>query len=81
MVDLHDAVFEQVGLRAGQGVEFAVVANRHAVEFGDVGGVQVHAPAHAAAQQVESNRQPRRAAQVAHEVGHGNAFVEVGHGF
>ena len=80
-VDLHHPVFEQVGLRTGQRIEFTMVANVHAIELGDVGGVHVHALANVAAEQAEGHRQPWRAAQVAHEVGHGNAFVHIGDAF
>ena len=42
LVDLHDAVLEQVRLRTGQGIELAVIADGHAVKFRDVRGVEVH---------------------------------------
>ncbi|MNM52668.1 hypothetical protein D3C81_637530 [compost metagenome] len=81
VVDLHHAVFEQMRLRAGEGIQFAVVADVHAVEFRDVRRIHVDAAAYLAAEQAEGQRQPRRAAQVAHEVGYGDAFVQIGDAF
>ena len=42
VVNLHDAVFKQMGLRARHAIDFTVVANGDAVVLGQVGSIQIH---------------------------------------
>lgn len=50
MVNLYHVVSKHVCLQAGHGVQLALVADRHAVEFRDIGLVQVDVAADAAAE-------------------------------
>ena len=67
-------------LRAAQIVELGLIANGHAVEFGDVGRIQIHTPSDLYAEQAQHPGQHGRAAQVVEKALHRHRFIHIGYG-
>src|SRR5216684_3876108 len=49
--DLHHPILEEVRLWAAPGVEFGLISDVHAIEFGEIGGVDIDATADLRAEQ------------------------------